>query len=84
MSLTFITKRKLARAVALAVSDRKIPAAQSEPYRYGGEAGLVWESLNMSAPIHVRSDGTIYIGHASPFERGSHFDSSRVGFTPLK
>jgi len=82
MSLGFISKRKLSKAIGLAVEDRKIPASPSTFYRYGNDAGLIWENLNQSAPINARPDGTIYIGYAVPFERGSHFDKSRTGFEP--
>ena len=84
MSVSFITKRKITKAIALAVADRKIPDLQPDFYRWGDEAGLVWESLDISAPIRVRTDGTIYVSHASAFERGSHFDRTRTGFVLVK
>lgn len=82
MSISFITKRKAAKAIRVAVEDRKIPLNPPTFYRYGNDAGLVWENLNKSAPFNVRSDGTIYVGHAVSFERGSHFDKYRTGFEP--
>jgi len=82
MFVNFITKRKATRAIKLALEDKKIPASLPRFYRYGTEAGLIWEELNLSAPIRVRFDGTIYIGHATPFESGSYFDRSRTGFQP--
>lgn len=80
MSHAFITKRKVTKAIRCAIEDKKIPLNPPTFYRYGNDIGLVWENLNKSAPINIRTDGTIYIGYATNFERGSYFDMNRTGF----
>ncbi len=84
MSVAFTTKRKLSKAVKEALEDRKIPTAPYALYRDGNELGLIWHNLNQSAPIRARSDGTIYIGYASPFEVGSVFHRGLTGHELLK
>jgi len=84
MSVAFTTKRKLNKAVKVALEDRKIPTAPFTLYRDGTEIGLIWRDLRQSAPIHARSDGTIYISHATPFEVGSAFHRGITGFEVLK
>ena len=83
-ALAFTTKRKLNKAVKVALDDRKIPTSEFTLYRDGNELGLIWHNLNQSAPIHARSDGTIYVGYAMPFEIGSVFHKNITGFEVLK
>jgi len=84
MSLAFITKRKLNKAVKVALDDRKIPTSPFTLYRDGNEAGLIWRDMNQSAPICARSDGTIYVGYANSYEAGSIFERGLTGFVLLK
>lgn len=84
MSVAFITKRKLNKAVKVALEDRKIPTSPFALYRDGNEAGLIWHDMNQSAPICVRSDGTIYVGYATSFEVGSAFHRGITGFEVLR
>ena len=84
MSVAFTTKRKLSKAVKDALEDRKIPTAPFTLYRDGVELGLIWRDLNQSAPIRARSDGTIYVGYAAPFEVGSAFHRGITGHELLK
>ena len=79
-AISFTTKRKLNKAVKLAIADQKIPANAFELYRDGSEIGLIWRDLCSSAPISARSDGTIFVSHASTYERGSIFELGLTGF----
>lgn len=83
-AIPFTTKRKLANAVKVALEDHKIPTAPFTLYRDRNGIGLIWNDLNQSAPIHARTDGTIYVGYASPFEVGSPFHKGITGHELLK
>ena len=83
-AVAFTTKRKLNKAVQVALEDRKIPTSPFTLYRDRNDIGLIWHDLNQSAPIHARTDGTIYVGYATPFEVGSPFHRGLTGFEVLK
>ncbi len=89
MSVSFLTKRKIKAALALAVDDRKVPDdATHSFYRYGtgsnAEYGVIWPNRAYSAPLHVRSDGSIFLGHAQEYAKGSFFERQISEWSPLK
>ncbi|TXH14123.1 MAG: hypothetical protein E6R03_10055 [Hyphomicrobiaceae bacterium] len=82
-AIAFTTKRKLNNAVKMALADRKIPNDAFDLYRDGSEIGIIWRELRYSAPIRARHDGTIYVGHADPYESGSIFERGLCDFKLL-
>lgn len=84
-TLALVTKRKLTRAVKLAIADRKIP---SEPYTLyrdtiTNEVGLIWRNMCYSAAIRARSDGTIYICHADTYAPDGYYARGLVEWSPV-
>ena len=69
-----VTKRKLNKAMALAVDDRKIPDANGTFVMYYGEAALHWPqgySTPLIAMIRARSDNTLFVSYAEPVCHGA-------------
>lgn len=70
------SKRKLSRALALAIEDRKVPATPCERVVYGSGIhaayGLYWPKEEKIAFFRMRDDLSFYLGYADPIAANSH------------
>lgn len=79
MAVTFhITKRKLNKAVKLAIADGKISAQPFELFEWHGDVLLFWRSRKVSAVVRSRQDLTICIGYEASHEN----EIGMISFSP--
>lgn len=81
MANTFhVTKRKLAKAVKVAIEDGKISPKPFELYVWYGEVILFWPDRKVSATVRTRDDLTIFVSYEQSHENTIGF----VHFVPSK